>query len=170
MGLFDKLTGTKHPEDGVAPCSAEEVRAALLGVNRDNAPFIIRDGADEECDLVAEWRMAEPAWQAIFVESQLSRSVRIRMRLVPEDHELRVLEESWEVTRVGNPPQLKISGSYSRGPDRTVSRHFTVQRGENSGLETTETFRFASSDLRDPLQNAVLKSGWTWRSVIVGKL
>lgn len=170
MGLFDKLAGTKYPDDDVVPCSAEQVRTALLGANRDDAPYVIRDGAAEDCDLVAEWRMAEPAWQVIFAESQLTRAVRIRMRLSPKNHEVRVLEESWEVTRVGNPPQLKISGSYSRGPDRTVSRHYTVQRGDSGSLEATETFRFDSSELRNPLQNAALKSGWTWRSVIFGKL
>ncbi|WP_155058852.1 hypothetical protein [Streptomyces blattellae] len=169
MGFFDKLTGTKHPADGVEPRPAEEVRAALLGVNRPDVPYIIRDGAAEDADLVAEWRMAEPAWQTFFVQSQLTRAVRIRLRLVPEDHEVRALEESWEVTREGNPPELKISGSYSRGPDRTVSRHYAVQRGED-GLEATETFHFDSAELRDPLQNAVLKSGWTWRSVIFGRL
>jgi hypothetical protein len=170
MGLFDKLTGTKHPEDGVAPRPAEEVRTALLGLNRPDVPYIIRNGAAEDADLVAEWRMAEPAWQAIFVESQLTRAVRIRLRLVEADHEVRVLEEGWEVTRVGNPPKLKISGAYSRGPDRTVSRHYTVKRGDSGGLEATETFRFDNSELRNPLQNAVLKSGWTWRSLIFGKL
>ncbi|MFD7408359.1 hypothetical protein ACFV7R_38195 [Streptomyces sp. NPDC059866] len=170
MGLFDKLTGTKHPDDGVAPRSAEEVRAALLGVNRPDVPYIIRNGAAEGADLVAEWQMAEPTWVAIFVQSQLTRAVRIRMRLVPENHEVRALEESWEVTQVGNPPRLKISGAYSRGPDRTVSRHYTIKRGENGGLEATETFHFNGTDLRNPLQDAVLKSGWTWRSVIFSKL
>ena len=82
MGLFDKLTGTKHPDDGVVPRSAEEVRTALLGVNRPDVPYVIRDGAAEDSDLVAEWPMAEPAWQPLFVESQLTRAVRIRMRLV----------------------------------------------------------------------------------------
>ncbi|WP_190195945.1 hypothetical protein [Streptomyces djakartensis] len=170
MGLFDKLTGTKHPDDGVAPLPATEVHAALLGVNRADAPYVVRDGAAEDADLVAEWRMAEPAWQTFFVASQLTRAVRIRMRLVPENHEVRVLEESWEVTRVGNPPQLKISGAYSRGPDRTVSSRYKVERGDSGGFEATETFRFDSSELRDPLQSVVLKSGWTWRSVILGKL
>ncbi|WP_030602064.1 hypothetical protein [Streptomyces fulvoviolaceus] len=170
MGLFDKLAGTKHPDDGLVPRSAEEVRTALLGVNRPDAPYVIRDGAAEDADLVAEWRLAEPVWQGIFVDSQLSRAVRIRMRLVPEDREVRVLEEGREVTRVGNPPQLKISGAYSRGPDRTVSTRYTVKRGESGGLEATETFRFDSSELRNPLQKAVLKSGWTWRGVIFGKL
>ncbi|MEV2217923.1 hypothetical protein AB0H86_41950 [Streptomyces sp. NPDC050997] len=170
MGLFDKLTGTKHPDNGVAPRSAAEVRKALLGLNQPDVPYVIRDGAAKGADLVAEWRMAEPAWQAIFIESQLTRAVRIRMRLVQEDHEVRALEEGWEVTRVGNPPKFKISGSYSRGPDRTVSRHYRVERGESGRLEATETFRFNGADLRNPLEDAVLQSGWTWRGVIFGKL
>ncbi|GAA3797552.1 hypothetical protein ACFS5L_31530 [Streptomyces phyllanthi] len=169
MGLFDKLTGTKHPDDGVAPRPAEEVRAALLGLNRPDVPYVIRNGAAEGADLVAEWRMREPAWQTVFIESQLTRHVRIRMRLVKEDHEVRALEEGWEVTRVGNPPRLEISKQYTRGPDRTVSRHYTVNRGESGRLEATETFRFDGAELRNPLQDAVLTSGWTWRGVIFGK-
>jgi hypothetical protein len=57
MGLFDKLTGTKRPADGIAPLSAEEVRAALLGLNSADVPYAIRDGRDEGADLVAEWRL-----------------------------------------------------------------------------------------------------------------
>ncbi|WP_149830323.1 hypothetical protein [Streptomyces tailanensis] len=110
MGLFDKLTGTKHPVDGVAPDSAEEVRAALLGLNRSDVPYVVRDGGADDADLMTEWRVAEPAWQTFFVASQLTR------------------------------------------------------------LEATETFRFDSAELRDPLRNAVLDSGWTWRAVVFGKL
>lgn len=170
MRLFDKLTGTTHPADGVAPRPAEEVRTALLGLGRPDAPYVIRDGAAQGADLVAEWRTAEPAWQTLFVQSQLTRAVRFRMRLVREDHEVRVVEEGREVTRVGNPPRLKISGQYTRGPDRTVSRHRTIGRGESGRLEATETYRFDSAELRDPLRDVVLTAGWTWRGVIFGRL
>jgi len=170
MGLFDKLTGTKHAIDGVTPSSAEEVRAALLRLNRPDVPYVIREGSADDADLVAEWRVTEPAWQTIFVASQLARAVRFRMRLVPESHEVRVLEEAWEITRVGNPPRLEIGKAYSRGPSRTVSRRYTVNHGDNGHLEATETFHFDSAELRNPVQNTVLKSGWTWRGVIFGKL
>jgi hypothetical protein len=170
MRLFDKLTGTAHPAAGVAPRPAQEVRAALLGLGRADAPYVIRDGAAQGADVVAEWRTAEPAWQNLFVRSQLTRAVRFRMRLVPETHEVRVVEEGREVTRVGDPPRLKISGQYTRGPDRTVSRHYTIGRGESGRLEATETYRFDSAELRDPLRDVVLTAGWTWRGVIFGRL
>lgn len=44
MGMFDRFTGTKRPMEGITPRSASEVHAALLALNRPDAPFIIRDG------------------------------------------------------------------------------------------------------------------------------
>jgi len=170
MGLFDKLTGTQHPADDAVPASAKEIRIALLGLNRPDLPYVIRDGAPEDADLVAEWRLAEPTWQTFFLKSQLSRAIRIRMRLDHEDHEVRALEEGWEVSRVGNPPTLKMSSRYTRGPGRTISTHRRFRQGADGNLETTETFRFDSSDLLNPLRDTVLKSGWTWRGVVFGKL
>lgn len=170
MGFLDKLTGTKHRPEGVASVPGEELRAALLGLNQPDVPYVIRYGGGEQCDLVAEWRLAEPAWQSFFVRSQISHAVRIRMRLVHKEHEVRALEEQWELSRVGSPTTLQVASKYTRGPSRTVSRRWTIGRGENGGLEATETFRFDSAELREPLRNTVLKSGWTWRGVVFGKL
>ncbi|WP_371626701.1 hypothetical protein OG245_31330 [Streptomyces sp. NBC_01116] len=170
MGFFDMLTGTKRPEDGTAPRSAEELRTALLGLNRPDAPYVIGDGAAHGADLVAEWRIAEPAWQNFFVQSQLTHAIRIRMRLAEDVPEVRAVEESWEVTRVGNPPRLRTSATYTRGGGRTVSRRYTLQRGESGRLETAESFSFDSAQLTEPLRDTALTSGWTWRGVIFGKL
>src|SRR3954466_10679102 len=165
MGLFDKLTGTRHPEDGVTPVPAEEVRQSLLALNGPDVPYVIRYGAAKQADLVAEWRIAEPTWQNFFIQSQLTHAVRIRMRLDRKEHEVRALEERWEVPRVGNPPRLQVSSQSPRGPDRTTSRQWTLSRGEGGRLQATESFRYSSAEMRDPIQSTVLKSGWTWRGV-----
>ncbi len=96
MGLFDKLNGTKHPCGDVPPQPAEDVKRALLGLNGPDVPYVVRYGADEGAHLVAEWRLMEPAWQSFFASSQMSRRIRIRMRLDPGSHEVRVLEEQWK--------------------------------------------------------------------------
>ncbi|MEV8557348.1 hypothetical protein AB0478_12960 [Streptomyces sp. NPDC051917] len=170
MGLFDKLTGTQHPPEGVPPVPGEELRAALLGLNQPDVPYVIRYGGGEGRDLLAEWRLTEPAWQHVFVQSQISHAVRIRMRLDRKEHEVRALEEQWEVKRVGHPTRLEVTSEYTRGPSRTVSREWTVGRGENGRIQATETFRFDSAQLREPLRATALKSGWTWRGVVFGKL
>jgi hypothetical protein len=165
MGFLDKLNGTKRPSDDVTPQPVENVRAALLGLNGPDVPYVVRDGAPEGADLVAEWRLMEPAWRSVFAEARLSRRIRIRMRLVPADHEVRALDEQWKVNWVGGVP---ISKEYGRGPVKTTSREWTIGRGAEGGLEMTETFRFDSAEMKDPLQHAVLDAGWTWRGVVFG--
>ena len=83
---------------------------------------------------------------------------------------MRVLEERWEVTRVGNPPRSRSRRSTRAGPTGPSPAAGRSQRGDSGRLEATETFRFDSAELRNPLRNAVLKSGWTWRGVVFGKL
>ncbi|MEU5054292.1 hypothetical protein ACFC1L_05140 [Streptomyces sp. NPDC056210] len=167
MGLFDKLTGTKHPDAGVIPCPAAEVRAALLAINGPDVPYAVRNGTPaERADLVAEWRVLEPAWRTFFSRSRLSRTLKTRMRLDAESHEVRALDEQWEVTWVGDTPRLARSREYSRGQVTTVSRQWEVQRGPDGRLHKTEVFRFDPAEMKVPLQDAVLGAGWTWRGVV----
>ncbi|GAA1349099.1 hypothetical protein [Streptomyces beijiangensis] len=109
MRLFDKLTGTKRPADGVPSRSAAEVHTALLGPNRPDVPYVVRDGRQEGADLVAEWRMLEPAWQMFFSRTQVSRVFQVRMRLVPEKNEVRSLDQEYEVRWVNGVAALSIT-------------------------------------------------------------
>ncbi|MES4892734.1 hypothetical protein [Streptomyces sp. NPDC096012] len=166
MGFFDVFTGTQHPKGGVAPRSAEEVQAALLEVNGPDVPYVVRNGAAEGAGLVAEWRIRDPAWHAFFARTQVSRTLQIRMRLVPESREVRALDREWEVTWIGSTPRLALPAEQSRGQVKTVSRRWTVERGADGRLQKTEEFLFDSAELKAPLQEAVLGAGWTWRGVL----
>ncbi|MGW6140247.1 hypothetical protein ACWFRM_39750 [Streptomyces sp. NPDC055144] len=167
MGLFDKLTGTKHPDAGVTPRPAGEVRSALLAINGSDVPYVVRNGTPaERADLVAEWRVLEPAWRTFFSRSQLNRTLKTRMRLDAESHEVRALDEQWEVAWVGDTPRLARSREYSRGQVTTVSRQWEVQRGPDGRLHKTEVFRFDPAEMKVPLQDVVLGAGWTWRGVV----
>ncbi|MGW4277534.1 hypothetical protein ACWEGQ_35560 [Streptomyces seoulensis] len=70
----------------------------------------------------------------------------------------------------GTPTGLQVTSAYTRGPSRSVSRQWTIGRGADGHVEATETFRFDSAQLREPLRDTVLGSGWTWRGVVFGKL
>ncbi|MFE9560297.1 hypothetical protein ACFYM0_04235 [Streptomyces sp. NPDC006487] len=170
MGLFDKLTGTEHPDSGVAPRSAEEVRAVLLGLFGADAPYVVRGGAPEGADLVAEWRVREPAWHAFFARTQVSRVLQIHLRLDRAAREVRSIDRQFEVTWLGSTPRLARSAEAARGQVTTVSRRRKAERGAVGPLGAAEVFRFDSSDLKDPLREAVLGAGWIWRGVAFGKL
>lgn len=129
MGLFDKLTGTQHPDSGVAPRSAEEVRAVLLGLFGADAPYVVRGGAPEGADLVAEWRVREPAWHIFFARTRMSRVLQIHLRLDPVAHEVRSIDRQFEVTWLGGTPRLAPSAGAARGQVTTVSWRRKVERG-----------------------------------------
>lgn len=144
MGLIDRLTGTKYPQSGVTPRPSTEVRAALLALNGPDVPWVVRHAtAKEGGDLVAVWRVPE-----------LRLRLRTRIRLVPVDREVRVIEERWEA-RSGE-------RSYGRGPATTVARQWRYERGEDGRRHKVE-IRFDSREMRDPLRGTVLGAGWTWR-------
>ena len=57
MGFLDKMAGTRHPDSGVAPRSAAEVRAALFALNGPGVRYEVRHSTPKEgADLVAECR------------------------------------------------------------------------------------------------------------------
>ncbi|WP_394431438.1 hypothetical protein [Streptomyces sp. SGAir0957] len=171
MGLFDKLTGTRRPDDGVAARPAAEVRDALLALAGPDVPWTVRAATPgEEADLVAEWRVREPAWQEFFRRRHVDRTVRITMRLAADTREVRALDEQWEVTWHDGTPRFARSREYGRGPSRQISKRHTVERGADGERRLVETFSFDSAEMKDPLRDAVLKSGWTWRAVVFGKL
>ncbi|GAA3365597.1 hypothetical protein GCM10017744_068980 [Streptomyces antimycoticus] len=164
---WDTYTGTQYPDRGVTPQPATHLRAALLALNGTEVPFVVRAARPEEkADLVAEWRIQEPAWQSLFARSRLNRQLRIRMRLIPEKCEVRTLDEQWEVTWVGTTPTFATSRQYSRGPATTVSQRWTYEQGPDGRRRRVETFSFDSRELKDPLRTTVLGAGWTWRGVV----
>ena len=46
--LWDRLTGTRHPDSRLAPLPSMEVRAALLALNGPDVPFEVRNALPAE--------------------------------------------------------------------------------------------------------------------------
>jgi hypothetical protein len=152
MGIFDFLTGTKRPAAGVAPKPAAEVRAALLAVNRDTAPWIVREGAAEKVDGIKQ----------VF---------KILMRLDAGAHEVRAVDQEFSVEWEAGVPRLSGVAQAFRGQKTefafgTAASLFT--EAGPGGL--TYRYRFVSNELKAPLQEAATGAGWTWRGVAFGKL
>ncbi|RLU96590.1 hypothetical protein CTZ27_16325 [Streptomyces griseocarneus] len=167
MGLFDKLMGTRRPGRGIAPRSAAEVRAALLALNETGVQWVVRNPTSGESgDLVAEWRILEPASKTLLVRTQMSRTLKTSMRLVPGDREVRALDEQWDVEWIGDSRTLARSREYTRGPVTTFSRQWTYEKGPDGRRRKVETFHFNSRQMKDSLRDAVLGAGWTWRGVM----
>ena len=170
MGLFDWLTGTKRPAAGVAAKPLSELRAGLLAVNRPTAPFVVRDGAAEHVDLVAEWRIVDAAWIEIFAKAGLTKVFKVLMRLDAAKHEVRAVDQEWSVEWRAGVPALSLSAEAFRGQKVEVSFGSAYAFTEDGGYGQVYRYKFATAEIKGPLQKAVTDAGWTWRGVAFGKL
>jgi hypothetical protein len=163
MGLLDKLTGTRPAKPGVAPVSADELRTALLSLSRDTAPWCVRDGAEDKCDLVAEWRIVDAQWHGIFSASGLKSVFRIKMKFDQAAHEVRNVDEQATVTWHGAVPS--VSRSWSRGQINEIQAGQGYGYTEQDQFGQVYNYKFRSSELRDPLRDTVNDHGWGWKAV-----
>jgi hypothetical protein len=170
MGLWDWLTGTKRPPAGVTPKSPDEVRAALLAVNRPTAPFIIRGGAPEKVELVAEWRIVDAKWHKIFANAGLKKSFKVLMRLDTQKREVRAVDQEWSVEWRAGVPHLSLAAEAFRGQTREISFGEAYAFTETGEHGQVYRYKFSTGEIKPPLQDAVTAAGWTWRGVAFGKL
>lgn len=163
MGLLDKLKGTRPAKAGVAPVSVSDLRSALLGLSRDTAPWQVRDGTEEGCDLVAEWRIVDADWYGIFFQYGLSKVFRIKMKFDEGAHEVRNVDEQASVTwRDGMP---SVSKSWSRGQINEIESGKALGFTEQGEFGEVYNYKFRSSEIKDPLRDAVTERGWGWKAV-----
>jgi len=170
MKLFDWLTGTKRPAAGVAAKPAAQVRADLLALDRATAPFTIRDGRPENVDIVAEWRIVDAKWYEMFAKAGLEKVFKILIKLDVQAHEARAVDQAWSVEWRAGIPTLTLSAEAFRGQTKEISFGTAYAFTEQGPFGQVYNYRFSSSEIKTPLQDAVTKAGWTWRGVSFGKL
>lgn len=170
MGLFDFITGSKGPAAGVPKLPAADLRAALLALNRDTAPWHIRDGAPENCDLVAEWKIVDARWYEIFAKASLTKAFKVLMKFDETGGEVRSVDQQWMVEWRAGVPALSLSVEAFRGQKVEMSFGTAVGFREDLSLGKIYEYRFATKEIKEPLQETVTRSGWGWKGVSFGKL
>jgi hypothetical protein len=170
MKLLDWVTGTKKPAAGVPAKTPAEVRADLLAVNRPTAPFIVRDGASENVELVAEWRIVDATWYEFFAKAGLKKVFKVLIKLDEHAREVRAVDQEWSVEwRVGV-PTLSLTAEAFRGQTKKFAFGKAFAFTELGRFGQVYRYMFSTAEIKTPLQEAVTKAGWTWRGVSFGKL
>lgn len=170
MGLLDMFTGSKGPAPGAAKIPAADLRTALLALNRETAPWQVRDGAAENCDLVAEWKIVDASWYEIFAKASLSKAFKILMKLDEAKSEVRAVDQELTVEWRAGVPTLSASVEAFRGQKTEISFGAAYGFTETLAPGQIYNYRFNSKELKEPLQNTVTQRGWRWQGVAFGKL
>jgi len=167
MGLFG--FGKKSDKNSLI-LSKEEVRQRLLALNRETAPFQIMDGSSENADLIAEWKIVDAQWYEIFAKANLTKVFRIYMKFDEAKHQLRAKDEEYTVQWKAGIPALSASASKFQG--QTTSIEFGTAYAFTEELKPGQVYkyRFSTSEIKKPIQDAVTACGWEYKGIAFGKL
>jgi hypothetical protein len=156
------------PSFEVPPVAAEELRRRLLAVNDLNVPFHVREEAHGR--LVAEWRIVDVKWAGILQAGGLNKAHQIYLELDPAAHKVRCQDRSLAISWNAGVAELGGSFSFFRG----ISL-FEYDSGALAGLFFKDGqwtvgqayhYRFALAEMKIPLIEAIIRSGWTFAPVI----
>ena len=167
MGFLDKLKGVKHPDEGTPAVSKSEIAERLLALGDENVPFTI--GVGEDADLEAQWKIVDAAWYEIFAKAGLEKVHKIHLRLDETAHEVRALEESWQVSWRAGVPTLQLSVEKFQGRtlgSKEFGRAYAFTGVNPLRLGEAYDYRFDVSEMKDPIIEVVTQGGWTFVPVM----
>jgi hypothetical protein len=155
------LTGNRPAKAGVAPVPRGQLREELLALNRETAPWKIRDGSPEGTDLVMEWKIVDAQWSGIFSKAGLRKAFKIHLLLDEARNAVRTLDEEWEIAWYAGAPELTVSASYSSGQKIESSWGKAIAFTETLRPGVVYEYRFNTSEMKDPLVEAIVERGWS---------
>jgi hypothetical protein len=168
--LFDLLTSTRHPSPGTPKQTPEELWSALLGLNRDTAPYQVIDGRGEGVDLIAEWKIVDAQWYEIFAKAGLKRVFRIYLKFDAGRHQVRAQDRAYTVTWRAGLPTLSASVEAFRGQQQSIEFGTAYGFTETLAFGQVYKYRFSTREIKKPIQDAVAECGWTYKGVAFGRL
>ena len=170
MGIMDSLRSTKKPTAGTPVLPETEVRARLIALNRDTAPFQLIAGSSQGVDLVAEWKIVDAQWHEVFAKAGISKVFRILMRFDAERHEVRAVDQELSVEWSAGVPRIAVAAAKFQGQMQTLEFGRAVAFTEQRGPGEVYPYHFDTRELKAPVQDVVTASGWTYKGVAFGKL
>lgn len=154
------------PPARIDPVTEKTLRSRILALNGLDLPFQVREEAD---GLVAEWRIADDRWIGLMEAGGLNDVHRIYIDLDPQRHRVRSLDVRRTVSWEAGIARVSASFSFFRG----IS-FFEYSRGVQLGVFfrdgrwTTKAYdyRFLLSEMKTPLVQAIVGSGWRFTPVV----
>ncbi|HYD27482.1 hypothetical protein [Brevundimonas sp.] len=170
MGILSWITGSRAAPAGVRRESVAALRKRLLALNRDTAPFVVRDGKPEGVDLVAEWKIVDARWFEIFAKAGVQRVFKVLMKFDEARGVVRSADQEWSVEWRAGVPDLSLAASGFRGQSWEMSYESVHAFREDGSWGEVYSYRFNTSEIKGPLHKAAAEGGWGWKGVSFGRL
>lgn len=162
---------SRTPSPGATPVSEDELRSRILAVNSVECPVAVETSGDAKT-ITVTWRYADARWADLARARGLKRTHRLVLRFDGQRRCVRVREFwgmlDWSAGR---------SGADIRWHAAMGIMFFQIQHERVFGLQfgpdwkptanLTYSYTFSLHELKEPLIDAVVRSGWTWKPIML---
>lgn len=167
--MFDFLTSTKRPNAGTPVLTREEVIERLLALNRESAPWKMIDGKADGVDLIAEWKIVDAKWVEIFGKAGLKKVFRIHLKLDENARHVRAQDREYSISWSAGVPTLSLQASGFKGQETAIEFGQSFGFTEDLGFGQQYKYKFATGEIKKPVQEAVTACGWVYKGIVFGK-
>ena len=143
------------------PLPVEALRAQIQAINTFDAPVMVQERKGK---LVATWKYVDARWLELFAKAGLTKSYELHMRFDKARHTVtmvdRIKEASWRAGLGGGMGGGSGSGSFTQGVIMTyeVGKQWGIK--ENFALGKVYDYKFVPTEIKLPILNSILRSGW----------
>lgn len=166
--MFDFLTSTRRPADGTPAVPAAEVLKRIRALNRPTSPWRVINGASEGVDLIAEWKIVDAKWYEIFAKAGLTRVFRIFLKVDEENRHIRAQDREYEIEWRAGVPSLSLAARGFKGQKWSTEYEASYGITEDFSIGVQYKYFFKTSEIKKPIQDAVVASGWTYKGIVFG--
>jgi hypothetical protein len=159
-----------YPKPGVLPVSESELRRRLLAINDLDVPFHVVERQGKKLEVV--WRLADAKWVGLITANKVSRVEILRLRLSEHNKSCRAVEISKAIktSADGTTLQFAFSFSFFRGivfGQWEYEKQFgLIWKDGGLTFDTAYEYKFNLSELKNPVVNIVVSSGWSFKPVM----
>jgi hypothetical protein len=166
--VLDFLTSTRRPAGGTPVLPAAQVLARLKDLNRKDAPWRIVDGRPEGVDLIAEWRIVDAKWYEIFAKAGLTKVFRIFLKLDEGKTHVRAQDREYEIEWRAGVPSLSVAARGFKGQKWSMEYEASYGVKEDGSIGEQYKYFFKTTEMKGPIQDAVVACGWTYKGIVFG--
>jgi len=139
------------------PVSGDELRARILEINEFDAPVIVQQRKGK---LIVTWRYIDARWWELLAKAGMTRIYELHIRFREDRREVMLIDVNKSVSWGAGPTGVRVSGGFFRG----IS--FEYELGRQWGIRENLTpgkvydYRFTPGEIRTPVMNTIIRSGW----------
>jgi hypothetical protein len=142
------------------PVSETELRTQIQAINEFDAPVMIEERKGR---LVATWKYVDARWWELLAKAGLTKVYELHIKFDDVQHLVTLIDINKSVSWRAGPTEVRLRGGFFRGIMLAyeIGKQWGIK--ENFELGKVYDYKFVPQEIKMPIMNSILRSGWDVR-------